>query len=468
MKRQNLSKSSFVFVRFVCIVMMIAGLAGIISAVVERNTFLSELSILSDRNTHAKELETHLENDGRKYKRASLTLEIKEELYEKKMSSHKVELASYSAESGGIELGEKQITDGYYQTDMAYEKFDAARDFFEDLGEALYTLKLITDDASYVASNAAAAVSQNAEEIKAALISLAASEEIMTADELRAAFAAVEGMDEELKSRIGTYLDTVTDEDIQAARDTLLAYAHSMTDEEAANAAYTAAYYASVAADPRLPTALSEAEKASEERSALDGLQAMAEGMGMSGYGDLSGMSSVPDVEDIMSMTPAEQRELIASGVSGVSYVLSEMSKVQDLFTEAYTKLYLARTELESKKEELTHKQEKLDEEKNELEKLGKDIADLRSFTDEYESKNSEYNTLLLRLRGNSKVRERFEESGDVLTASEEIISEMQEKIPKSFAYKTSGYGALTVSGAIIFIIAGKRRKKDPANAVPA
>ena len=179
-------------------------------------------------------------------------------------------------------------------------------------------------------------------------------------------------------------------------------------------------------------------------------------------------MSSVPDVEDIISMTPAEQRELIASGVSGVSYALSEMSKVQDLFTEAYTKLYLAKTELESKKEELTLKQEKLEEEKNGLEKLGKDIEELRSFTDEYESKNSEYNTLLLRLRGNSKVRERFEESGDVLTASVEIVSEMQEKIPKSFAYKTSGFGALTVSGAIIYIITGKRRKKDPANAVPA
>ena len=151
-----------------------------------------------------------------------------------------------------------------------------------------------------------------------------------------------------------------------------------------------------------------------------------------------------------------------------MSYALSEMGKVQDIFTEAYTKLYMAKTELENQKEELLLKQKKLEEEKDELEKQGKEIEKLKNYTGEYEAKRSEYNTLLLRLRGNSKVRERFEESGDVLTASEEIVSEMREKIPKSFAYKTSGYGALTVSGVIIFITAGKRRKKDPANAVPA
>lgn len=468
MKRQNLLKNIFVFVRFVCIVMMLAGLAGIISAVAERSNSLSELTLLEERSSRANELERYLKKDENKYERNSLTLERKEDLYEKRMSRHKAELASYSATSGGIEMGEKQITDGYYRTDMAYEKFDAARDFFEDLGEALYTLKLITDDASAAASGAAEAVSRNTEEIRAALITTASSDEIMNADELRAAFASIEGMDEELKARIGAYLETVADEDIESAREALLSYAQSMTDEEAAYATYTAAYYAAAASDPRLPNAITAAEKAAEERGALDGLQTMAEEMGMSGYGDLSGMSSVPDVEDIISMTPAEQRELIASGVSGVSYALSEMSKVQDLFTEAYTKLYLAKTELESKKEELTLKQEKLEEEKNGLEKLGKDIEELRSFTDDYESKNSEYNTLLLRLRGNSKVRERFEESGDVLTASVEIVSEMQEKIPKSFAYKTSGFGSLTVSGAIIYIITGKRRKKDPANAVPA
>ena len=448
--------------------MMLAGLAGIISAVAERSASLSELTLLEERSSRANELETYLKKDERKYKKKSVTLEKKEVQYEKKMSSHKAELASYSAASGGIEMGEKQITDGYYQTDMAYEKFDAARDFFEDLGEALYTLKLITDDASASASGAAEAVSQNTEGIRAALISLAASEEIMTADELRAAFAAVEGMDEELKARIGAYLETVTDEDIESAREALLSYAQSMTDEEAAYAAYTAAYYAAAAADPRLPTAIMAAEKAAAERGALDGLQTMAEEMGMSGYGDLSGMSSVPDVEDIISMTPVEQRELIASGVYGVSYALSEMGKVQDIFTEAYTKLYMAKTELENQKEELLLKQKKLEEEKDELEKQGRVIEELRKYTGEYEAKRSEYNTLLLRLRGNSKVRERFEESGDVLTASEEIVSEMREKIPKSFAYKTSGYGALTVSGAIVFITAGKRRKKDPANAVPA
>ena len=143
--------------------MMLAGLAGIISAVVERSNSLSELTLLEERSSRANELERYLKKDENKYKRNSLTLERKEDLYEKRMSRHKAELASYSAASGGIEMGEKQITDGYYRTDMAYEKFDAARDFFEDLGEALYTIKLITDDASAAASGAAEAVSRNTE-----------------------------------------------------------------------------------------------------------------------------------------------------------------------------------------------------------------------------------------------------------------------------------------------------------------
>ena len=67
LKRQNLLKNIFVFVRFVCIVMMLAGLAGIISAVAERSNSLSELTLLEERSSRANELERYLKKDENKY-----------------------------------------------------------------------------------------------------------------------------------------------------------------------------------------------------------------------------------------------------------------------------------------------------------------------------------------------------------------------------------------------------------------
>ena len=54
--------------------MMLAGLAGIISAVAERSASLSELTLLEERSSRANELETYLKKDERKYKKKSLTL----------------------------------------------------------------------------------------------------------------------------------------------------------------------------------------------------------------------------------------------------------------------------------------------------------------------------------------------------------------------------------------------------------
>ena len=49
--------------------MMLAGLAGILSAVAERSNSLSELTLLEERSSLANELERYLEKDENKYKR---------------------------------------------------------------------------------------------------------------------------------------------------------------------------------------------------------------------------------------------------------------------------------------------------------------------------------------------------------------------------------------------------------------
>ena len=47
--------------------MMLAGLAGIISAVAERSNSLSELTLLEERSSRANELERYLKKDENKY-----------------------------------------------------------------------------------------------------------------------------------------------------------------------------------------------------------------------------------------------------------------------------------------------------------------------------------------------------------------------------------------------------------------
>lgn len=118
-----------------CLVMLLAGGAGIGGALEDRERDQKELTRLEDR-TEEYRIVTEALQDGISYEQAKSTLKARQEQHDEDASQHRTDLAEYTATRGGITAGTAALDEAQAALDAGRAQYEAGLAQFEEQAAA--------------------------------------------------------------------------------------------------------------------------------------------------------------------------------------------------------------------------------------------------------------------------------------------------------------------------------------------
>lgn len=118
-----------------CLVMLLAGGAGITSALGDREQEQEALARLEDRVEEYR-IVTEALQGGISYEQAQKTLEARQEQHDEDASQHRMDLAEYTATKGGITAGVAALDEAQAALDAGLAQYEAGLALFEEQAAA--------------------------------------------------------------------------------------------------------------------------------------------------------------------------------------------------------------------------------------------------------------------------------------------------------------------------------------------
>ena len=132
MKHQALSRVISAVLAVMCLVTLISGVAGFVSAGKDFSQDRSDYKTLRDRIAEAESLDAQLNGGKDEYDKTAAELKAEKGQYDDDASRHREELTEYTATNAGLQMGSgssgsaaSTLEDGWKQYNAAREQFDA-------------------------------------------------------------------------------------------------------------------------------------------------------------------------------------------------------------------------------------------------------------------------------------------------------------------------------------------------------
>ena len=131
MKHQALSRVISAVLAVMCLVTLISGVAGFVSAGKDFSQDRSDYKTLRDRIAEAESLDAQLNCGKDEYDKTAAELKAEKGQYDDDASRHREELTEYTATNAGLQMGSGSIGSAASTLEEGWKQYNAAREQFD-------------------------------------------------------------------------------------------------------------------------------------------------------------------------------------------------------------------------------------------------------------------------------------------------------------------------------------------------
>ena len=131
MKHQALSRVISAVLAVMCLVTLISGVAGFVSAGKDFSQDRSDYKTLRDRIAEAESLDAQLNGGKAEYDKTAAELKAEKGQYDDDASRHREELTEYTATNAGLQMGSGSIGSAASTLEEVWKQYNAAREQFD-------------------------------------------------------------------------------------------------------------------------------------------------------------------------------------------------------------------------------------------------------------------------------------------------------------------------------------------------